>query len=240
MLPLKFTSRRAPKGQRGRWPRHWTDVHRARKDHHCQVLKQLRKRSTDPHAHNALINKVTSMHLHPALGPQGNKTQPKVYAPPDCSLGSLWEWAGNVLNSISLSRKIVYVFYWNYESKDEILQHVLGSMLMGTCHVSRGRFTSVAAIQTGKISSICSGSLCAAVLHGYHVHFNFLHKCFGKGGGKPLSLSFSKGRHSLHPLLKLYRYQSPQHHKHTHVRLNPEMLILQRVCQKIYLLFRTV
>lgn len=27
--------------------------------------------------------------------------------------------------------------------------------------------------------------------------------------------------------------------KHTHMRLNPEMLILQRMCQKIYLLFRT-
>ena len=33
-------------------------------------------------------------------------------------------------------------------------------------------------------------SLCAAILHGYRVHFNFLHNCFGKGGTKPLSLSF--------------------------------------------------
>ena len=128
------------------------------------------------------------MCLHPALGPQGDRTQSEAYAPPVCSFGLSWERAGNVLNSIRLSRKTIYVFYLNYENKDEILQNTSGSVPMGTCHVSIGRFTSIAIIQPGKTGSICSGSLCAAILHGYHVHFNFLHNCFGTGGGKPLSL----------------------------------------------------
>lgn len=93
----------------------------------------------------------------------------------------------NVLNIIRLSRKTIYVFYLTCENKDENLQNALGSTLMGTCHMSIGGFTSIVIVQTGKIGSICDGSLCAAILHGYHVHFIFLHNCFGKGGGKPLS-----------------------------------------------------
>lgn len=132
-------------------------------------------------------DKVTSMCLHPAPCPQGDRTQSEAYAPTVCSLGLSWERAGNVLNIIRLSRKTIYVFYLTCENKDENLQSTLGSMLMGTCHMSIGRFTSIVIVQTGKIGSICDGSLCAAILHGYHVHFIFLHNCFGKGGGKPPS-----------------------------------------------------
>lgn len=67
-----------------------------------------------------------------------------------CSLGLSWYKADNVLKSNRLSRKITYVYYLNYEKKDEILQ-TSGSVLIRTYHVSIGKFTSIVIIQTGNV-----------------------------------------------------------------------------------------
>lgn len=142
------------------------------------------------------------MCLQPALGPpQRDRGQPSMCVPPLCSPDFSRERAGNILNSIRVSRKTTYVFYLNYQNEDKSLQNPSG----GTFHMSTGK--------------VYIHSHPTARQNRFHLHqqrlcsnparlpctFQFSTYLLWKRSWKNLSAFFPQqsNAHSLHPLLKI-------------------------------------